>query len=108
MKDELLEFFAKSRNNISDKIFNFVKNSKKKTIFLEETPDCRIICDKTIATQIYEKLFLKDDILFVEYKYGKGFKPCEYQNFTEELDRFSVDEIYEIIIRIKTQPKNRF
>lgn len=36
----------------------------------------------------------------VNYDYGDGFEPFEFENVSEELEFLSANEIYEIVCRI--------
>lgn len=100
-KQNILNKFENFRNQIVKQIFDLVNSLESKTIFLEEKEDCQLIDNIKIVTQIYKKLFIKDNSLFVEYEYGEGFEPCEYETICEELNLFSANEIYEIIMRIE-------
>ena len=102
MKEQLINIFEKSRNKIINEIFKYVAKQKNKQMILSEyyVKDYSAN-DEYVNTQIYKKLFVKNNELFVEYEFGEGYEPCEYKKSTELIEQFSMDEIYGIIKRIK-------
>jgi|GEM_PF-2684246 len=102
MKKQLLKFFEENRNKIINEIFKCVEQKQGKQIILSDydAKDYKAN-DEGVITQIYKRLFIKNKELFVDYEFGEGYEPCEYEKVTELLERFSMDEIYEIIKRIE-------
>ena len=104
MKKQLLNIFEKSRNRIIDEVFKYVEKQQNKQIILSdyEFKDYNAN-DEFVVTQIYKRLFIKNRELFVDYEFGKGYEPCEYEKATELLEQFSMNEMYEIIKRIDSE-----
>lgn len=99
MKQTLLNLFESYRDNIIDLIYEYVKNEKE--VILSKNSNSIILYDTYIYTYVYKKLFLQEDILVVNYEYGEGFEPYQYESATEDLRFLSANELYEILLRIK-------
>ena len=99
-KQNLLDSFEEFRNSMIEQLYNFVSEKKNKEVLLKSSEEQKIIGNR-ITTEIYKRLFIKDSSLFVEYDYGEGFEPIEYENVSENIEMFSANEIYEIIVQIE-------
>lgn len=97
MNAELLEQFDKCRKNLITSLEKFVKKSANSEVFLRSDDGFVIVRDETIVTEYFRRLFLKDNVLYVEYEEGEGFKPDNFEYYEEEIELFSLNEIYEII-----------
>ena len=99
MKKDLLYKFEEDRNSIINSIFDVVNNQPNKSISLKSNIDYRIDNseDINIIAQKYNKLFIEKDDLMIEYEYGEGFEPYEFEKTSEPLCYLSANEIYEVI-----------
>ena len=102
IKEMLLNKFEDARDLMLNSIYDCVSKCPDKSVFLKCRPDYRISeSEEYVVAQIYKRLFIKGEALLVEYKYGLGFEPYEYELVTDDLALLSANEIYEIICRIE-------
>ncbi len=99
-KQNLLDSFEEFRNSMIEQLYIFVGEKKNKEVLLKSSEAQEVIGDR-IITEIYKRLFIKDDSLFVEYDYGEDFEPINYEKINEDIEIFSANEIFEIIMGIE-------
>lgn len=94
--------FEESRNLIIASFFDCVNKCPNKSLSLNARLDYRISeSEECVIAQKYKRVYIKNDTLMIEYEYGEGFEPYEYESVTEDIEVLSSNEIYEIITRIK-------
>ena len=103
MKKELLDVFENARNEVLTAIYQHLNKTKSKSVNLTGTPYYRVEFDEEVVVnqQRYKKLFIQNDELYIEYEYGEGIEPYEVETIVEELQLFSLNEIFEVISRLK-------
>lgn len=101
MKKKILNLFTDFRSNIIKVLFDYVgKNFNKKILLDDSFVDIKID-DGHIVKNIYKMLIIEKNTLFVRYLSGKGDNIAEYEDCTDDIVLFSLDEIYNIAKNIK-------
>lgn len=100
--EDLSESFIKLRKQFLDELVKYFRVNKIKSLELLGT-HYRVECDYEVVQEIYKKLTLKKNELYVKYETGEGFEPCEWDKIEEPLEYFSMDEIFDVINDIITE-----
>ena len=88
------------RKSLIKDIFEYVNEKKDKTVYLDNTP-YQYVDIELLSTIVYKRIYVEDNILMIEYDFGIGLEPYEYENISEEFSNYDLEEIVRIINRIK-------
>lgn len=96
------KIFENARNSVINELFTFVNKQKDKTVILNERDRAySYIIDRHLINQKYNKLYIKDNILYIELQESDGIEPNGYDTYSEDINVLSMNEVYDIINHIK-------
>ena len=99
-KKQLIGKCNDMRKSLIKDIFEYVNEKKDKTVYLDKTP-YQYVDIELLSTIVYKRIYVEDNILMIEYDFGIGLEPYEYENISEEFSNYDLEEIVRIINRIK-------
>lgn len=95
----LFDTFLKARDEVIDAIYKYVDSKEGKEIKLPSNKNYTIVGDQ-LCTQIYTKLYIKNNFLIIEYEFGEGANPETMDTYADDFESLSMNEIYDVIISI--------
>ena len=99
-KNQLIGKCNDMHKSLIKDIFEYVNEKKDKTVHLDNTP-YQYVDIELLSTIVYKRIYVEDNILMIEYDFGIGLEPYEYENISEEFSNYDLEEIVRIINRIK-------
>lgn len=96
----LFDSFLEARDKVIKEVFKYVDSTEKKEVELPYEK-CYTIIEEELYTQIYTKLFIKNNTLYIEYECCEGYNLDTMETYTDEFDSLSMNEIYDVITKIK-------
>lgn len=99
--NKFYNIFENARNSVINELFTFVNKQKNKIVILNEQDKAySYIIDRHLINQKYNKLYIKDNTLYVELQESDGIEPTGYDTYNEDINVLSMNEIYDIITKI--------
>ncbi len=100
MREWLLKEFEEKRNLLIETIYKSISVCNKKSIFLDGEYHY-ILDSEHIVTQKYKRLYIDErEAIMIEFESGDGFMPYKFEHYSEGIEMFSLNEIYDIIVSI--------
>lgn len=96
MKKVLLGKIDDFHNSICEAIHSLLKTQENNTVRFYNEP-CYFYVGDGIICYRFERMYIENGTVMVDFTAGEGFEPYEGERDTEELTSFTTEEIIEII-----------